>query len=280
MGGGRIKTLFVSDLDGTLLRSDSTVSEYTCQVITELMEKGMLFSYATGRPYITAAKATEKLAIKVPIITYNGALILENGTNKVLMRIPFEEQQKQEIFRVLSENDICPIVYAYRSDEERVSCRLEECNVATQAFLKERMKEVGSDYVKRVQDLTEGDVLCFTCVDSYEKLEPIYNRFKEKYQCFYFKDIYSGEQGMDIVPQHISKAGAIAWLREYLGTDYVIAFGDGGNDIEMFELADEAYAVANATEELKAIATGVIGGNDEDGVAKWLEETKKRNLLN
>lgn len=273
-GGGYIKTLFISDLDGTLLRSDSTVSEYTCQVITELMEKGMLFSYATGRPYITAAKATEKLAIKVPVITYNGALILESGTKKVLMRTPFGEEQKQEIFRALGENDICPIVYAYLSDEERVSCRLEECNVATKAFLKERLKEVGS-YVKSVQDLTEGDVLCFTCVDSFENLEPIYNRFKEKYQCFFFKDIYSGEQGMDIVPQHISKAGAIAWLKEYLGADYVVAFGDGGNDIEMFELADEAYAVANAAEELKAIATGVIGGNDEDGVAEYLEKMQE-----
>ena len=40
----------------------------------------------------------------------------------------------------------------------------------------------------------------------------------------------------------------------------------------MFELADESYAVANAVPELKAVATGVIAGNDEDGVAKWLEE--------
>ena len=49
-----------------------------------------------------------------------------------------------------------------------------------------------------------------------------------------------------------------------------MAFGDGKNDIEMFEIADESYAVENAVDELKAIATGIIENNDSDGVAKWL----------
>ena len=48
------KTLYVSDLDGTLLRSDETLSEYTCNVINNLTEKGMVFSYATARSLITA----------------------------------------------------------------------------------------------------------------------------------------------------------------------------------------------------------------------------------
>lgn len=48
-------------------------------------------------------------------------------------------------------------------------------------------------------------------------------------------------------------------------------FGDGENDVDLFEAADEAYAVANAADVLKAVATGVIGANDEDGVARWLD---------
>ena len=55
-----------------------------------------------------------------------------------------------------------------------------------------------------------------------------------------------------------------------------MVFGDGKNDVDMFELADEAYAVANAVPELKAKATAVIGGNNEDGVAKWLLENALR----
>jgi len=85
-------------------------------------------------------------------------------------------------------------------------------------------------------------------------------------------DLYSGEPWLEILPTNTSKAHAIRQLKEKLGYDKLVVFGDGKNDMEMFELADEAYAVANAVPELKAIATAVIGGNNEDGVAKWLEE--------
>ena len=74
------------------------------------------------------------------------------------------------------------------------------------------------------------------------------------------------------MPKNASKANAIKQLKEQLGCDRLVVFGDGKNDIDMFELADEAYAVANAVDELKEAATAVIGNNNEDGVARWLEE--------
>lgn len=61
-------------------------------------------------------------------------------------------------------------------------------------------------------------------------------------------------------------------MKEKLGCDRIVCFGDEINDIPMFEIADEKYAVANAAPELKALATAVIGDNDEDAVAKWLAE--------
>lgn len=54
------KCLYVSDLDGTLLRSDETLSEYTCDVINKLTENGAFFSYATARSYLTAKKVTKR----------------------------------------------------------------------------------------------------------------------------------------------------------------------------------------------------------------------------
>ena len=61
-------------------------------------------------------------------------------------------------------------------------------------------------------------------------------------------------------------------LKKRLGCDRVVCFGDGKNDISMFRAADECYAVADAEPELKAIATDVIGSNEDDGVARWLLE--------
>ena len=59
-------------------------------------------------------------------------------------------------------------------------------------------------------------------------------------------------------------------LKEMLGCDEVVCFGDGVNDIPMFLTADRAYAVANAEKALKEIASGIIESNEQDGVAKWL----------
>lgn len=74
------------------------------------------------------------------------------------------------------------------------------------------------------------------------------------------------------MPLAASKANAIKQLQKLLGCDRVVVFGDGRNDIDMFELADESYAVQNADEQLKSYATAVISSNDEDGVAHWLED--------
>ena len=52
--------------------------------------------------------------------------------------------------------------------------------------------------------------------------------------------------------------------------DKIIAFGDNLNDIPLFEIADECYAVSNAEDELKAIATGIIASNEEDAVAEFM----------
>ena len=74
------------------------------------------------------------------------------------------------------------------------------------------------------------------------------------------------------MPLEASKANAIKQLQGMLDCEKLVVFGDGKNDIDMFQIADESYAVANAHEELKLYATKVIPSNDEDGVAKWLEE--------
>lgn len=60
-------------------------------------------------------------------------------------------------------------------------------------------------------------------------------------------------------------------MQVLLKCEKLVVFGDGKNDIDMFELADESYAVENAHEDLKRHATAIIPSNDDDGVAKWLD---------
>lgn len=69
-----------------------------------------------------------------------------------------------------------------------------------------------------------------------------------------------------------SKAAAICELRKLWNCERIVSFGDSVNDLPMFAVSDEAYAVENAVEELKSHATGMIPSNDNDGVAEFLEK--------
>ena len=126
--------------------------------------------------------------------------------------------------------------------------------------------------IEHQDHLYDGDVFYISCISKKEILDPFYEQLKDRYQCLYSQDIYSHDWWLEILPQNVSKANAIQQLKKYLNCNQVIAFGDGKNDISMFEMADQCYAVDNACDELKAIATDVIGHHDEDAVAKWLEE--------
>ena len=106
-------------------------------------------------------------------------------------------------------------------------------------------------------------------MDEEEKLRPLYEAFREEFPTVLYRDMYSAEMWLEIHPRGATKAEAMLVLKKMLGCDKVVCFGDGINDIPMFQAAEECYAVANAEEALKHIATDIIESNENDGVAKW-----------
>lgn len=266
-----MKKLYVSDLDGTLLRSDATTSEYTNATINELTERGMIFSYATARSLLTAKKATKGIKARIPLIVYNGAFIVDNITEEILIANYFDNSIL-EVFEDLFKNNVFPIVYAYREGIEKFSYIPNKCTKGMKKFLDTRKGDIRTNIVDTTEELTKGNCFYITCIDEPEKLKPLYDKYKDKYHCVYQKEIYTNEQWFEILPKNASKANAILQLKELLKCEKVIAFGDGKNDIDMFEIADEGYAVENAVDELKEKATKVIGSNNDDGVAKWLAQ--------
>ena len=265
-----MSNLYVSDLDQTLLRSNETTSEYTNSVINSLVDQGMIFSYATARSLITAKKVTKGIKANIPLIVYNGTFVIDNVTEKVMIANYFDDSI-HSVLEDLFHNEVFPIVYAYINGKEQFSFVPELCTKGMQIFLKSRKGDIRENKVPSLRDLDKGDIFYLTCIDEPEKLKPLYEKYKTKYHCVYHRDIYTNKQWLEIMPLEASKSNAIRQLQSMLDCEKLIVFGDGPNDIDMFQIADESYAVANAHDELKKYATGIILSNDEDGVAKWLE---------
>ncbi|MBR5723062.1 MAG: HAD hydrolase family protein [Oscillospiraceae bacterium] len=266
-----MRTLYVSDLDGTLLRSSERTSEYTNSVINRLTAQGMLFSYATARSFHTAKKVTAGMTAKIPLIVYNGAFIIDNVTGDRMLEQYFDTGV-QSLLTDLFVHEIYPIVYADIGGQEKFSFIPALCTPGMRRFLNSRNGDVRTRAVNSTQALCAGRIFYITCIDEPEKLLPLYEKYRSIFRCVYQIDIYSGAQWLEMMPQAATKANAIRQLKALLGCDRLIVFGDGQNDIDMFQTADESYAVENADDALKAYASGVIASNDADGIAHWLEQ--------
>lgn len=267
-----MKTLYISDLDGTLLNSEQSTSKTTNSIINTLISQGMMFTYATARSYSTASKVTKGLFIELPVIVYNGTFIV-NGTNgQILQSHSFSRHQAVTILSELIEGGIYPIVYSIIDGNETFSYIPELMSYEQNIFIQTRRGDKRERAVTDIQALFDGEIFYFTCIDKAVRLGSYFDKYKDIYRCIYQSDIYTGEQWLEIMPEGATKGKAVKELAEMTGCDEIVAFGDSINDYEMMDTADKAYAPQNADKRIKHFADGIIGSNNDDGVAKFLLE--------
>ena len=270
----KMKTLYITDLDGTLLRSDESISCFTAEIIQKLVSRGICFSFATARSLVTTKKVTSALNTGLPAVVYNGAFIMDSQSGEILLSNYFDDS----IISILSDLEkagVFPLVYSFDKGKEKVSFVSGKSSAGQKLYLESRKGDKRLNSVSTFEELYIGDKFYITCIDDEEKLLPIYEKYKSAVRCLYQKDYYSEYFWLEIMPKDATKAKSAQKLKELLGCDKIVAFGDEINDIELFQIADEAYAVSNANPLLLPYATGTIGSNDSDGVANWLCE----NLL-
>ncbi len=270
-----MKTLYLSDLDGTLLNSNERVSGYTAGVIDRFVNAGGLFSFATARSLVTTRKVTAGLDVKFPIISQNGAVIFDGDTGEILFSDSFSSDEIAFVSQTLTEMGVYPTVYSFLdSYTTRFSYIKRFLTPEAQAFLDTRKGDPRTHEAETVEELYAGDVFNIFCKGTTELLSPVNDIFSadSRFTSLYQKDIYSDAQFCELLPARVSKANAALKLKKMLGCDKLVVFGDGVNDLPLFHAADECYATANAVEEIKEIATAVIESNDDDGVAKWIEK--------
>jgi Cof subfamily protein (haloacid dehalogenase superfamily) len=262
-------------LDGTLLNCNDSLSEYAVKTLNILMKKGMCFSYATARSLSSASVVTKGLIMNNPVIIYNGTFIINPNTNEKLFSLCFDEQDKETVKNFLTNYSIYPLVYGNVNGEEKVSWIKSEENTGINHYKNSRKGDKRLRPVETVEQLYQGELFYFTCIgDKKELLMETFEYFKGRkgFNCTMQKELYREEYWCEIMPEKATKGNAIMALKEILKCDKIITFGDAINDIPMFKISDESYAVENAVDELKKYANGVIESNEKDGVVKWLEK--------
>lgn len=263
------RTLYISDLDGTLLNSQVEISSYSADVINRLVrEQGLIFSYATARSPVTAFPVTKNLSTNIPAVVYNGAFIVQN--NKYITENYFDPSEIEFIKELTVKQGVFPIVYSMQSKCEKYSFLTSYKSRAQDDFIASR-----NDYrktpVNSVDDLYSGQVFHFSFIGEEDRLSEIHKMLRDRCVCYFHRDIYSGEMWLELTRQGVTKASSALKLKKLLGCDELVAFGDAINDLPLFEAADRCYAVENACNEIKSAATGIIKSNDDNGVAKFLE---------
>ncbi len=261
--------LVVCDMDGTLLSSNHTVSDYTKEIIKKVKEKNIKIIIATGRPYTDAKFFKNQLELDSYLVTSNGAnahdendkqiideYISKNTVNKVLSMNIDKEKYHRNIY--LKEN-----WFVEREIEGLVEFH-KESGYRFQIYDFEKLK---NKEVNKIFFLAEKEHISF-----------LENKLKKDLEDEASVTI-SSEFCLEIMKQNISKKSALDKILKDLKIDWseVIAFGDGMNDFEMISKAGKGYIMSNGRERLKKKLPHVeiIGSCDEDGVAKKLKEVFK-----
>lgn len=276
-------TLYISDLDGTLLDRNDRIPPFTAEILNRLMSRGMLFTFATARSWHSAHIVTEGLSPGLPWIVHNGAFLCDGHTGARTEEAFFTHAQREDILMRCAKLALWPLCYGILAGEEKVFyLRDKTQHPGMEHYIDSRKGDQRLTPVDSLYALLQGETYYFTFIRDKAALIPLWEQVKDLpwLNLTFQRDLYREEYWLEITPKEATKAQAALRLKKRLGCDKLIAFGDAMNDLPLFYAADESYAVENAMPEVKAAATAVIGSNEDSGVARFLmERMEKEGLL-
>ena len=270
-------TLYVSDLDGTLLGDDSQLSAVTVATLNRIIDElGGLFTVATARTPATVVPLMQEVHARLPFIVIGGSAMWNPMTRNYEHTRGIDELTVNAVADVFDRRGAHPFIYrrhgsmlhAYhygpisRQEERFVAER--QGLALKRFFLDDRDYRYNAD-----------EALLIFSLNKYAVLKDIANDLMASVptcSVMVYHDIFDESEGyLEIFTAGTSKAAAIRELARKVGAGRVVVFGDNRNDIAMMQAADHSVAVGNAFPEVKAAASEVIGPNTTGSVARWIE---------
>ncbi|GLO62880.1 haloacid dehalogenase [Vibrio sp. MACH09] len=258
---------FVFDLDGTLLSDDDQINEVNTIAIRSAIDDGYKIALASGRPHTLMQPYATSLGITEPLICCNGAYVYDPIKEQVIDSHPIEIDLLCLLLQDLDAKKVGFTIYSSRG----VFSYAESNHLN---YLREKASAVQADIsIEVIADLTElltqvGDVykvLAFS--DDKAQLCSLRDGLQQHLQA----DL-STPNKLDITSVQASKGRAVGiWLQQIaIPATQVVAFGDGDNDISMFDAVGEPVAMKNASPSLKRKANLIVTDNNGCGIGQYL----------
>lgn len=271
-------TLFISDLDGTLLQPNATLSDYARQTLNQMLDEGLQFSVATGRSVASMQEVLVGLNLRLPIIELDGAYVtdLDSGHHHVIRAL-----SPETAVGVLAETLDCslqPFVTAFDGTQDRLYYS-DNLNEGMARFLDERQSQNDwrLKYVADIQTALHEQVIGYAIIGRAAPLmslrQSLAERFGGALESYLYEDLYSpGWYWMTVHDAAATKAQGVAELQKMMNLQHlpVVAFGDQHNDVPMLKAADWAVAMENGITAVRNIADEIIGTNEADSVVRYI----------
>lgn len=252
------------DLDGTLLTEAKEITADNLAAVRRASEAGCHVCIATGRAWPGAREFVRRLGCTVPVVTSNGAMIIDPRDETILYDLELNTQDAQSIYRLGEQIGVTQIVWTknrlFGSREDELLLDYSR-----------RFGKIPGKLVPSIEQLTTEGVSkilwYFPEESSGEYLRAVPEELTERV-CV----VTSSPHFLEFFNCNVSKAEAVAMVAERLGTELsdVAAIGDAGNDIPMLVRAGLGVAMGNATGDVKEIADMVTDDNEHDGVARLI----------
>lgn len=252
------------DLDDTLLRSDGTVSAYTADVLQRAASQGILILPASGRTRDSMWPTVKRLGCASAFISCNGADIWTTD-RQLLMQELLPVALAHEVARFAADRG----VYCQTYSPDRFFYSMQ--NDYSASYTKSSSLE--GEFVGDLTAFIKKPVTKLLMMDDPLRIAAL---LKEAQAIFAGRASLTCSKPyfLECNPLRATKGNALRWCGEHFGftMDELIAFGDSLNDVSMLEAAGTGVAMGNAREDVKALGFPVCMSNDEDGVARYIDE--------
>jgi 5-amino-6-(5-phospho-D-ribitylamino)uracil phosphatase len=272
--------IYISDLDGTLLNDKAQLSEYSKNELNTLIENGLKFTVASARSVVSIKRVLNGLNLQLPIIEFNGAFITDFHEEKHLVINSIDADIVPELLVIIRNHSNEPFISTFNGYEDKLYYE-KILNDGMKWYIHDRRRNFDKRLtsIENLYDHISENIVCFTVINKKKLLMDLYSelksKFKNKIEILMMDNEYSSEWcWLTIQNSKAKKDMAIIDLLKMfnISSNDLVVFGDNLNDISMFLISKYSIAVENAAEEVKRIATQIIGSNNDDSVVKYIKD--------